>query len=337
MAFQRLKWSLCATALVLFSGCGSEFKRPDTSGHEVSLAVEPFYKDLMESGETDMRKLSDALDAKYGDFYEGFCLYELRLGQPGSMLCDSMLSLFLRQPENAEVMALCDSVFANIDIDRQVSDAFSCFGALFPDKPVPQSLLCHFSFFNSRILVDSAYVSFGIENYLGSDCRFYDWLAVPRYARQTREVKWIVPDLVRAWVMATMPDESGKEDVLTALIYQAKVLYAVHSCLPDIDEATLFGFTPDQMEWCRQNEANMWARLVERKLLYSTNVLDRNKIVNDAPFTFFFGNASPGRAALFCGYNIVRQFMKRNPEVTISLLLSSPDAQAILQGSRYNP
>lgn len=333
----RKSLCLCAALTVLMCGCHSEFKRPDTTGHDVALTVTPFYKDLMESGETDTHLLNTKLLEKYGDFYDLFCRYELRIGEPGSFLADSLMKLFLGQPENKEVMAACDSVFGMIDIDDDASDAFSCYAALFPGQPVPEQILCHFSFFNSRILVDSTFISFGIENYLGRDCRFYDWLAVPVYARQNRDVSYVVTDLVKAWILSTMPDESEREDVLTALIYQAKVLYALHSCLPDLDDARLFSMSKEQLKWCEQNEANMWSLLAEHKLLYSTELLDKSKLVNEAPFTYFFGNNSPGRAAIYCAYNIVRGYVKRHPEVTPAQLMDIQDAQSILQGSGYSP
>lgn len=291
----------------------------------------------MEGTKRSSSEISKDLEAKYGAFYSDFCKYELRIGEPGSAICDSLLGCFLSQPENAEVMAACDSVYDKLDMDAAVSDAFSCFGALFPKRPVPRDVFCHFSFFNSRVLVDSAYVSFAIESYLGSNCRFYEWLEWPVYARRNRKADFIVSDIVKAWILSTMPEASGRQDVLTSIIYQAKVLYALHSCLPYIDDATLFGMTKDEMKWCKANESNMWGCLVERKLLYSTDLLDKNKLVNEAPFTFFFGNSSPGRAAIYCGYNIVRGYMKRHPEVTPEELMAISDAQSILQGSQYNP
>lgn len=327
----------CLGLIALVCGCQREFKRPDTAGHEVSLKVTPFYKDLMEGDEGSVGELSRKLSSEYGDFFDAFCRFELRIGAPCSPMADSLLALFLSQPENSEVLAACDSVYRKVDIEKDASDAFSCFATLFPTQPVPEQILCHFSFFNSRILVDSAYVSFGIENYLGSDCRFYDWLAVPVYARQSRNYKFIVTDLVKAWILSTMPEESGREDVLTALIYQAKVLYSLHCCIPDIDDETLFGMSASQLEWCERNEANMWSLLAERKLLFSTELLDKSKLVNEAPFTYFFGNDSPGRAAIYCAYNIVRGYAKKHPGISPAELMAIQDAQSILQGSGYHP
>lgn len=329
--------TLASATLMTMTACGGEFRHPDTSECRVDLTVRPFYKDLMARDGVPTAQKAQNLETLYGHYFSTFCQGELRIGRRGDVSYVDELDRFLSAPENAEVMSLCDSVYDGIDIDAKLSDAFSCFRALFPGRPYPTDVYCHFSGFNDRMFVDSTFISFGIEHYLGPKCRFYDWLQIPPYARRTRDTPWIVSDLVKAWIYATMPEPSGREDVLTALIYQGKTLYAVHSCMPDIDEATLFGMSDEQLEWCKANESRMWAYLAEHKLLYSTKLLDRSKIVNEAPFTAYFGNKSPGRAALYCAYNIVRGYMKNHPETTLGQLMDNPDAQEILQSSRYNP
>lgn len=328
---------LASATLVILTACGGDFRHPDTSGSRVDLSVRPFYKDLMaKEGKTADEKAA-ALEAEYGQYFDTFCQGELRIGKRGDVGFAEELERFLSAPENDEVMSKCDSVFARIDIDDELSDAFSCFRALFPNRPYPTDVYCHFSGFNDRMFVDSTFISFGIEHYLGAGCRFYAWLQIPPYAQYTRDTPWIVSDLVKAWIYSTMPETSGREDVLTALIYQGKTLYAVHSCIPDISDETLFGMSSAQLDWCRTNEARMWAYMAEHKLLYSTKMMDRSKIVNEAPFTAYFGNKSPGRAALYCAYNIVSGYMKAHPETSLSELMDNPDAQEILQTSKYNP
>lgn len=63
---------------------------------------------------------------------------------------------------------------------------------------------------------------------------------------------------------------------------------------------------------------------LEHKLLYSTAMLDRSKIVNEAPFTSYFGNKSPGRAAIYCAYNIVRAYMDAHPELRSAASWTTP-------------
>lgn len=334
-------WVTCGALLLggAMTSCGGDYPRVDTTGHEVTLSIEPFYKDLFANPDEGIDSRMARLSQTYGSYFDAFCAGELRIGQQGTPECAAELERFLSAPENPEVLAACDSAYAQIikSAEADLSEAFSCFGALFPSQPVPTNIFCHFSGFNDRLFVDSTYVSFGIEHYLGANCRFYNWLQIPVYARQTRRAENLVSDILRGWVYASMPDMSGSETVLSALIYQGKVTYALHRCLPSAKLNVLMGLSADQLEWCRRNERNMWGYMAEHKLLYSTNMMDRNKLVNEAPFTAFFGQMSPGRAAIFCAYNIVKSYMTEHPNVTLEQLMDMSDAQKILAGSRYNP
>ena len=97
------------------------------------------------------------------------------------------------------------------------------------------------------------------------------------------------------------------------------------------------GFTEDQMKWCRNNEEQMWTHLVEEKLLFSNDPMNIRKLVEDAPNTQFFTPESPGRAAVWQGWQIVRDFAGRNPQLSVSQVMSQRDYQEVLRLSKYNP
>jgi hypothetical protein len=97
------------------------------------------------------------------------------------------------------------------------------------------------------------------------------------------------------------------------------------------------GFTEDQMRWCRNNEKQMWTHLVEEKLLFSSDPLNIRKLVEDAPYTSFFTSESPGRAAVWQGWQIVRAYAARFPELSVHQIMSERNYQEILRESRYNP
>ena len=97
------------------------------------------------------------------------------------------------------------------------------------------------------------------------------------------------------------------------------------------------GFSEDQMKWCRMNEKNMWVYLIEHKLLYDTNYMTINKLIQDGPFTTFFPRESPGRAATWLGLQIVTSYMNNFPDVILSELMKETDYQKILSLSQYDP
>ncbi len=81
----------------------------------------------------------------------------------------------------------------------------------------------------------------------------------------------------------------------------------------------------------------MWTHLIENKLLFTTNTVDINKMINDAPFTSGFPQESPGRAAVWIGYRIVERFMERNKNIDLQRLMLIKDYQEILTLARYKP
>jgi len=46
---------------------------------------------------------------------------------------------------------------------------------------------------------------------------------------------------------------------------------------------------------------------------------------------------SPGRAAVYVGYDIVPEYMKRNPKLTLQDLAREDNAQKILDEAKYKP
>ena len=73
------------------------------------------------------------------------------------------------------------------------------------------------------------------------------------------------------------------------------------------------------------------------KLLFSTDLLTINKLVNPAPFTVFFTRESPGKAVVWVAYKVVEAYMKKNKEVTLPQLMRERDYQKILRMSKFKP
>lgn len=321
--------------LAVLSGCSSEFNRPDTSGIDIEVRVDPIYKKVFGGGDIHSKVIE--LSKGYGDMFSDYCGRELRIGRPGDEDFEENFKRFVEYKENKEVIAACDSVYDSLgSLDDELTEALKCFKYYFSDVVTPE-VYCHFSGFNSKILIDSTYVSFSIEHYLGSGCRFYQWLEVPQYARRSKEAYNIVPDVLKALIYAHYPDESESEDVLSAMLYQGKVLYCVKCCLPELELSRLLGYSEEELKWCEEAEAEMWGFLAEQRLLYSTNLIDRRKLVNEAPFTTYFGQSSPGRAVLYCAFNIIRSYMHHHPEETPESLLKCREAQRILMEAHYRP
>ena len=101
------------------------------------------------------------------------------------------------------------------------------------------------------------------------------------------------------------------DNVLSEIIHYGKLKYFEKCMLPGTGNNLLFGFSPGQMKFCRNNEREMWQYLVEKNLLFSTDQLTIRKLIVEAPFTGFFTEESPGRAAVWLGFRIVESYMQK--------------------------
>ena len=82
--------------------------------------------------------------------------------------------------------------------------------------------------------------------------------------------------------------------------------------------SVIFGFNPDQMNFCTNNESRMWMYLIENDLIFKTDQFTITKLTGEAPFTSYFTNESPGKAAVWIGFSIVESYMMKNQDESLA-------------------
>ena len=65
--------------------------------------------------------------------------------------------------------------------------------------------------------------------------------------------------------------------------------------------------------------------------------MDILRFINDSPNTTGFPVESPGRSGVWIGWQIVRQYMKKHKEISLTELMNDTDYQQILNSSGYFP
>jgi hypothetical protein len=204
---------------------------------------------------------------------------------------------------------------------------------------VPGVFTC-ISGFNNSIITGDSILGISLDRYLGADCEYYPRLEIYKYiaARMTHEN--IVPDCIYGWGasewdMATL--KYAADNVMTEIIHYGKLKYFEKCMLPETSDEILFGFTPDQMKFCINNEGQMWQYLIGNDLLFSSDQFIIRKLTGEAPFTTYFTNESPGRAAVWLGFRIIESYMLKNKGVSIEEMMNDTDIQSILGKAKYSP
>jgi hypothetical protein len=175
-----------------------------------------------------------------------------------------------------------------------------------------------------------------MDKFLGSEQDIYASLGFSKYLVQNMRKERIVGEVTGALAIDKFPLENLHCNLIEKMIYEGKILYFKQQLCPFASENDLLGFNQDGIDFCKNNEKQMWLYLIENRLLYSDNYTVITKFTEDAPFTYDFSQESPGRAANWIGLKIVEQYVK-NTNTSLAELMSETGYEKILRESKYNP
>jgi hypothetical protein len=319
--------------------CKRNQYRVNTSSISADIQIKRLEADLFSPDPSDIPSGIPELREKYGGFLQLFS-YVINAGDINDPEFSDLLLSFVTDKLNNEVYAAVMKLYPEITpIEEEIEDAFRHYLWHFPDKRIPTVITCITGFNNSIITGDSV-IGIGLDRYLGRDCSYYPQLGIYRYISARMNHYNIVPDCIYGWGATEWDFDAMKYpagNVMAEMIHEGKLKYFEKCMLPEINDTVVFGFTEDQMKFCRNNERQMWQYLIEHDLLFSTDQFTIRKLTDEAPFTSYFTSESPGRAAVWLGFRIVESYMMKNREISLEALMNSTDIQGIIEGAKYDP
>jgi hypothetical protein len=339
MKMRFIAFALLLSAGALMTSCKKNHYKVNTSSIEVNIKIKRLEQDLFTLNPDEVISKVPFLKNKYDGFLQLFS-YVINTGNINETSFGDLLLRFCSDKQNNEVYALTMKKYTDVRaIESGLSNAFRHYRYYFPDKPVPSVFTCITGFNNSIITGDSL-LGISLDRYLGADCEYYPRLNIYKYnaARMTSE--YIVSDCMYGWGTSEWDFSTlnyPTDNLLAEIIHNGKLKYFEKCMLPETSDEIIFGFTPDQMKFCRNNESQMWLYLVEHNLLFSTDQFTIRKLTGEAPFTGYFTRESPGRAAVWLGFRIVESYMMKNPGTKIENMIKDTNVQGILEKARYSP
>jgi hypothetical protein len=309
------------------------------SGINAGIEIKRLEKDLFTTDPGEIESKVPELKKKYGGFLQLFS-YVINTGDINDPSFSDFLFRFCTDRQNNEVYGEVMKLYPDVrNVEEGLEGAFRHYLYYFPGKKVPAVYTCITGFNNSIITGDSV-MGISLDRYLGADCKYYPQLEIYKYMAVKMTPDNIVPDCIYGWAasewdFAAMNYEA--ENVLAEIIHEGKLKYFEKCMLPGVSDELIFGFTPGQMKFCRNNEGQMWLYLIENDLLFKTDRFLIRKLTGEAPFTSFFTNESPGKAAVWIGFRIVESYMMKNPGVKPETLMNDTAVQQILEKAKYDP
>jgi hypothetical protein len=319
--------------------CKKNHYKVNTSSIKVKIEIKRLEKDLFSLNPDEIIPTVPALKRKYGGFLQLFSLV-INAGDINDSSYGDFLLRFCSDKQNNEVYAMTMKKYPDVtSIEKGLQDAFSHYLYYFPGRGAPGVFTCITGFNNSIITGDSV-LGISLDRYLGADCEYYPRLEIFKYISDRMTPENIVPDCMYGWGASEWDFSALKypaDNVLAEIIHDGKLKYFERCMLPETSDEIIFGFTPGQMKFCRNNESQMWQYLVENNLLFSTDQFTIRKLTGESPFTSYFTRESPGKAAIWLGFRIIESYMLKNPGIKIEGMMKNTDVQVIMEKAKYSP
>lgn len=337
---QYSKYFLLLTVLCYFS-CEqkSAHKVPETVLEKAfELKINRFDHDLFAlKSDSSIKTEITQLYNKYPDFFYLFTKQILNIGDSTNPQMPNLLKGFIEDQYINEMYDATQLQFSNLkEYNEQLTNAFKGFHYFFPQAIVPE-ITYFVSGYNYANVTTTTTLGIGLEMYLGQNYKPYTLLEIPVYKQKLMSKEYIVADALQAWISTDFEKEEDYKMLLNQMLFKGKIIYTLEQLLPELNDTIKFGYSSNQLKWCKNNEAKIWSHFIEKKLLFAALRGDTYKYINEGPFTAGFPRESPGKIGVWLGYQIIKKYVEQHPNLSLKQLFDNHNAQQILTLSKYKP
>jgi hypothetical protein len=317
----------------------------DTEKSSLEIKINRFDQDFFALDTLNITAGIPSLQEKYPAFFPFYTENILEIGTPDSLDFYEKTRQFLTIPYLRAAYAEGERQFADVsDIEAKLTVAFRYLQHYFPKMSVPK-IYMHASGFNAGIVAAPEILSLSIDQYLGADYIAYSEMQIYAYLRDNMRREKVASDLVRGWI-ATEFEPEPSDVLLENMLHWGRLMFLLETIMPDESEALLMGYATEQLDFVKKNEKSIWAAFLNGgsqrdRLLFSNDRMNIVRYINPAPFSLGMPETdqmqTPGQVGIWIGWQIVRQYMDKNTEITLPGLMQETNYQKILEGSKYRP
>ncbi|MCB0739269.1 MAG: hypothetical protein KDC92_17295, partial [Bacteroidetes bacterium] len=175
-----------------------------------------------------------------------------------------------------------------------------------------------------------------IDRYFGADYA-YPTPNTPNYKRVRMLPEYMIINLMKSYFNSLFPEDQNTDNtLLSRMIYEGKKLYFLDAILPKVSDTLKVEYDKSQLQWCFENEYQIYDHMVSENLLFETDHLKSDKYLHEAPHTQGVPVKSPPRLGQWFGWQIVRHYMQETG-ASLTELLQNKNYQDILKKAKYKP
>jgi len=228
--------------------------------------------------------------------------------------------------------------FKSLDfIENDVNQLFKHLKYYFPKINIPKIVtLINNVDYQSKIIYLDTLVLISLDTYLGKNHEVYN--GIPNYIKYDMDISFLSSHIADKFLNSKI-NYPKERTFLSQMIYYGKKLYLKEKLLPNKNDTITIGYSKQDLTWAQENELYIWKYFIEKELLYNTDSKLIRRFLDPSPFSKFYleiDNQSPGRIGRWIGWQIVRSFIKKNPEVKIEDLIFKSSEELFVK-SGYKP
>lgn len=228
-----------------------------------------------------------------------------------------------------------DSLFSDKgrELVKPLEDAFKHIKYYYPQFRVPRVITMVTGFMGNDLYISDSLIIIGLDYFGGPKATYRPQVYDYQLGRYQKE--YLVPSILFFMADQFNRMAPGDKTLLADMVGYGKSFEFVKHCAPQMPDSLILGFSEKNLTRTYNSQTQIWAFVVENRLLYEKAGLIKQKYVGERPFTPEIGPDVPGGIGRWLGWRIVGRYMAENPEVTLPELMNNPNAQQILQQSGY--
>lgn len=320
----------------VITSCSGDKLDVDVSNVEVDLKFERFEKEMFEgSTPEEMAKINQNLIEKGGELYEFYVYEMLRAGSVYDDSIGTLLSFFVNDSMMQMMMEDLETEFSDFNVvEEQLTDVFKRLKYHLPNSPQPNKIITYNGAFTFGVVSTDSVIGIGLDMYLGAQNRLVREIRFPQYMKDKMNRDYLSLDVAQSWLMTNVLGEDQGETFLSSMIYYGKLRYILKALLPKSEDHIIMRYNPEEYDFAVASEFEIWEYLIEMNWIYSIDMKVKLRFFEEAPSTVGI-DGSPGRIGQFMGWQMVKQYMEANEDVTIEQLLLETNEAKILK--EYKP
>ncbi len=320
--------------LFLMSACNSDNSRNldfDVSKIDIgNLEIKRYEQDLFSINPKNVKEGLKEIQEKYKVFLAADLENENNLKQ---------ITDFITDEELLKAFHASEAKYSDLKpVTQELEIAYKYYKHYFPNRPTPKTFT-YISGFEYEYPVQMAddVLIIGLDLYLGKDFNTYRQIGIPEYKIDRMQAQYISVDCMKEIASHLIPRSQNSTTFLDEIINYGKIMYFLDATLPLKEDYLKMGYLPEKLQWISENEANLWAFIIDNEVLFSSDYEIIRKFMSDGPFTAAFSKKAPSRIGGWFGWQIVRSYMNKHPDVKLSDLINNDNSGMIFTQSKYKP